>query len=312
MDITRVSIQTIYRNIVNLFITKGDTLSIVDAGFKNEEGQFKVTQTLKDMGYTLGDVEQVILTHHHPDHCGLVDIFPNATIIGHEYCNHFLAPTASFGAYFQQFHIQLLAQHGIHGVDAMLQDFMKSGMAYFGRNPVTTYLQDGDAVPGMPGFYAHYTPGHCQSHFLYANEQTGVAFGGDLILDKISPNPFVEPPVNLSMERDKAILLYHASLDKTKALPIQELYTGHGETITDVAARITTIRSEQQKRAAKVLSFFEAGQRYSMVHIAQRLFGPVFLKQPALTLSETLAQLDYLTQQGNIQQGYDDKIYYFI
>ena len=311
MEITRVSIQTIYRNIVNLFITKGETLTLIDAGFKSEEGKQQVEDALRTMGYTLADVEQVVLTHHHPDHCGLVDAFPNATIVGHPYCNHFLQPTEAFFAYYEKFHLHLLAQHGIHGVDAMLQDFMKSDMEHFGTNPVTHFLAHGDEVPGMPGFVAHYTPGHCQSHLIYVNEQTGVSFGGDLILDTISPNPFVEPPLDLSLERESSILKYHASLAHTKELAIDALYTGHGEVVTDVRGRVAEILAEQRARAQKVQTFFEKGQRYTTVQIAKQLFGPVFFKQPALTLSETLAQLDYLVQQQALDLVRDNETYYY-
>lgn len=312
MEIKQVAIETIYRNIVNVFITKGETLTVVDAGFKSEQGKAQIEAALREWNYTLSDVEQVVLTHHHPDHCGLVDIFPNAQIVGHAYCNHFLQPTDAFIAYYEQYHIQLLEQHGIFGAEQLLRDFLTTDMPHFGQKPVTKTLHHLDDVPGMPGFVAHYTPGHCQSHFMFVNEQSGISFGGDLILDTISPNPFVEPPLDLSFRRDSSMLLYHESLRHVANLHIDTLYTGHGAPIQHVATRIGEIRAQQYARAMKVLSFFEQGKRYRAPHITKLLFGPVFQKQPALTLSETLGQLDFLVHERKISMNDEQQIYYYI
>lgn len=209
--------------------------------------------------------------------------------------------------------MKLLAQHGIFGVEQVLQDFLQSDMPHFGRNPVTHALQHGDEVPGMPGFVAHYTPGHCQSHFIYVNEKSGVGFGGDLLLDSISPNPFVEPPLDLSMRRDKSMLLYKQSLEVLRTLSIDTLYTGHGESIRQIEARIDETLQQQHKRAMKLLSFFEAGTYYQTPQLTKQLFGPVFQKQPALTLSETLGQLDDLVDKGHVHMTMNDnQIYYSI
>lgn len=311
MNIAQVAIETIYRNIVNVFITKGESLTVIDAGFKSEQGKQQVMMALQQWGYTLADVEQVVLTHHHPDHCGLVDIFPNATIVGHAYCNHYLQPTDAFLTYYEAYHIDLLAQHGIFGVEQVLQDFLQSDMPHFGRKPVTHILEHGQHVPGMPGFIAHYTPGHCQSHFIYVNEQSGVSFGGDLLLENISPNPFVEPPLDLTMRRDPSLLLYQQSLAHLRTLPMHTLYTGHGAPIQDVAMRIDETLQHQQARAMKLLAYFEAGRRYQTPELAKQLFGPVFKKQPALTLSETLGQLDVLVDKGHIELIMEgNQIYY--
>ncbi|OCS90417.1 MBL fold metallo-hydrolase [Caryophanon latum] len=310
MEIKQVAIPTIYRNVVNVFITKGDTLTVVDAGFKSEEGKAQMEAALREWGYTLADVEQVLLTHHHPDHCGLVDLFERADVIGHAYCNHFLQPTEAFISYYEAYHIQLLQQHGIFGAEQMLRDFLASDMPHFGAKPVTTPLQHLQDVPGMLGFVAHYTPGHSQSHFVYVNEESGVSFGGDLILDTITPNPFIEPPLDLSFRRDSSLLRYHESLAHVNTLHIDTLYTGHGQPIQDVAARIKGIRKQQHERAMKLLHFFKAHETYSAPQLAKLLFGPVFEKQPALTLSETIGQLDYLVHQQHIKQHNEQQIYY--
>ncbi|MCA9725742.1 MAG: MBL fold metallo-hydrolase, partial [Kurthia sp.] len=52
---------------VNCHLLKGDALSIVDVGTKTDEALEAIRAGLKQEGYRLEDIEQVILTHHHPD-----------------------------------------------------------------------------------------------------------------------------------------------------------------------------------------------------------------------------------------------------
>ena len=57
---------------VNLWLLKGDPLTLVDAGPANADGaRPRSRQGLAGHGYTLADIEQLLLTHHHLDHAGL-------------------------------------------------------------------------------------------------------------------------------------------------------------------------------------------------------------------------------------------------
>src|SRR5690625_6240969 len=61
---------------VHVYLIKGDMLSLVDAGVKTKEAWESLTHQLKQLGYRPEDIEQLILTHHHPDHIGLIEEFP--------------------------------------------------------------------------------------------------------------------------------------------------------------------------------------------------------------------------------------------
>ena len=58
---------------VNVYLVKGDSLTLVDAGVKTEVAWETFKQQLKEVGYEPRDIEQVVLTHHHPDHVGLLE-----------------------------------------------------------------------------------------------------------------------------------------------------------------------------------------------------------------------------------------------
>lgn len=60
---------------VNVYAVKGEKLTLVDAGPKTDEAWEALKSQLKELNLTPGDFEQVVLTHHHPDHAGSLDFF---------------------------------------------------------------------------------------------------------------------------------------------------------------------------------------------------------------------------------------------
>lgn len=52
---------------------------------------------LQNIGYQPTDIEQVIITHHHPDHVGLLDYLPSTIpVIGHRKAAPWIAKDAAF------------------------------------------------------------------------------------------------------------------------------------------------------------------------------------------------------------------------
>jgi len=58
---------------VNVYLVESDSLTLVDAGPKTDEAWESLKEQLRARGYSPSDIEQVVLTHHHIDHAGLLD-----------------------------------------------------------------------------------------------------------------------------------------------------------------------------------------------------------------------------------------------
>ena len=293
MDITKIILPTPYPvGDVNAYLLKGDTLTLFDAGPKTEETYDALKWGIRSAGYDLRDVEQVVLTHHHPDHAGWLDAFPHADIYGHQYVDHWMRKTEGFIAYRNHFYRTELQYQGVP--EDVIQDiiYVRGEIELFGNRPLTQFLAEGDTVPGHPELKVFEMPGHAQSHLFFFNEHTGEAIGGDLVLDRVSSNPLMEPPVDLSFNRPKSLLQYIDSMKRIAAMPVAKIYGGHGEEVTNAAQLVEERLVRQHNRAMKVLTFFE--RPLTVYEVNQMLFPKVYKAQPGLTLSETLGQLDYL------------------
>ena len=59
---------------INFYLVKQDkSLTLIDAGMNNEVCWNALQQTLKEHDLTLRDITEILLTHHHGDHVGLVN-----------------------------------------------------------------------------------------------------------------------------------------------------------------------------------------------------------------------------------------------
>ncbi|OQY20368.1 MAG: hypothetical protein B6I35_10555 [Anaerolineaceae bacterium 4572_32.2] len=56
---------------VNLYLAEGEPLTLLDAGPRYDPARKALTEALAERGYRVADLQRLILTHAHPDHCGL-------------------------------------------------------------------------------------------------------------------------------------------------------------------------------------------------------------------------------------------------
>lgn len=286
---------------VNAYVVKGDTLSLVDAGPKTPEAYEALQRGLKEIGYTFKDIEQVFLTHHHPDHAGWMDAFDRAEILGHPYTNLWLKRDEAFMAFHDQFYLDRLKEEGVPEKYFNWVEKMKRPIKLMGERTLDREVNEGEEWGGHPGWTIMETLGHAQSHLVLFNEKSGEMIGGDLVLEKVSSNPLVEPPYNQQDDRPKSLLQYNDSLKRLLDLPVSLIYSGHGNEVKEVNTLIERRLAQQHERAMKVHGML-ADRPKSIFQLTQELFPTVYEKELGLTLSETIGQTDYLLAEGFIRQ----------
>lgn len=278
---------------VNVYLVKGEALTLVDAGPKTEQAWELFKQKLKKIGYTPNDIEQVVITHHHPDHVGLLDFFPHELpVYGHSYNRPWLIQEKAFFEKQKQFISQLFTLLGVDSQHLKLLGEIDHLYTFSCQRVLSAPLKEGDEICGLSGWNVIETPGHAQSHIVLYNPKTCEVMGGDHLLKKISSNPLLEPPME-GDERPKPQLQYNESLKKLLQFPISVVYTGHGEPVYDAHKLIEHRLNRQHERAMNVLSLLNE-KAMTAFDICRRLFPTAYEREFMLTMSETVGQLDYL------------------
>ncbi|BAQ11187.1 metallo-beta-lactamase superfamily domain protein [Bacillus sp. OxB-1] len=290
---------------VNSFLLKGDALSLIDAGPRTPEAYEAIQHGIKEAGYTLDEIEQVILTHHHPDHAGWIDAFDHAKVLGHAYNHPYLTRDEAFLKHHDEFYYDRMVEEGVPDDYLVAAKKMRGTLRYVGERPLDILLKEGDELPGHHGWTVLETLGHAQSHIALWEEETGKLIGGDLVLEKVSSNPIIEPPLDPKEGRPRSLLQYNQSLKRLLDLPIEVIYSGHGNEVRGVHDLIKTRFAKQHERAMNVWSMLSGGPR-TVFELTRELFPTVYQKELGLTLSETIGQTDYLLEQGLIREYMDE------
>lgn len=312
-EIFQITVPTPYAvGDVHMYLLKGDTLSLIDAGIKTDEAWQAFKYRLKEIGYEPKDIEQIILTHHHPDHTGLVELFDSLDgVYGHPHVDTWLKRDPDYLKRYEAFFLDLYNKSGVSHEHSNFLSALKKSMSLSSKGELTGFINEGDLLPGHRQWSVIETLGHSQSHLSFYREQDGAFLAGDHLLSHISPNPLLEPPVKAGDSRPKPLPQYRASLQKCLDLKIQTVYPGHGDVFGQVNEHIQERIEKQERRAQKVLGIlsqkvmtpYEVCLKLFPKHIVDAQFG--------LTMSETYGQLDYLEESGKVNKELVDGVFHY-
>ncbi|WP_246942457.1 MBL fold metallo-hydrolase [Bacillus pinisoli] len=295
---------------VNVHIVKSEKLTLVDAGVKTPEAWEHFTIELSKLGFTTDDIEQVVITHHHPDHVGMLDYLPKALpVYGHRFNQPWISKDPLFFEQHDKFYYDLFSKLGLSEQYLEKVGKLRNTLTYSCKRSLTMELKEGDKVPGLNGWTVIETPGHAQSHIVLYHEKSKVVLGGDLLLGHISSNPLIEPPME-GEARPLTLLQYNNSLKRIRDLQLKKVYPGHGDVVTNPSALVTERLHKQEKRAETVLEMLKE-HPLTALQVCQQLFPQIYIKEMVLTLSETLGQLDYLVEAGTVGMKVEDGLWVF-
>lgn len=299
--IIKITVPTLFPiGDVNMYVVKGDRLTLIDAGINTREARAAFQSGLAEAGYKASDIEQVILTHHHPDHIGLLDDF-DVDVYGHSYCRNWLSYNEPFMNWRREFFMDLFRTLGMPKEMIRLANNLDNTLKYGSKKSMLTgELKEGDELPALPGWRVLETPGHAQSHLVFYREKDGCLLAGDHVLKAVASTPLLEPPSVRGEERPKPLLQYNSSLQKVMNMDIKQALTGHGNDIKSIHSLIEHRFVRQHERAMVILSMLKE-KPMTIFEVCKKVFPEVYKKETGLTLSETTGQFDYLFKRGDIQ-----------
>lgn len=159
-DVTRLKLKG-----VNAYLDLSDGVTLVDTGTPWDAGTIQAA--LQEAGFTLQDVDRVLITHYDIDHVGgLPKLAAELDAVAYmmEPDRGYLTGEGKPSPWNQKGAFHRIVRHIVRTPDIQVEE-----------------VEDGDTVAG---YRAVHTPGHTPGHTAYLDRERGICFLGDLVMEK--------------------------------------------------------------------------------------------------------------------------------
>jgi glyoxylase-like metal-dependent hydrolase (beta-lactamase superfamily II) len=284
-------------------VDDADGWTLIDCGLGTPGTGRRWVEALALLGHP--HVRRIVITHYHPDHIGastrLAELTGAEEIVQGRRDRDLTVRTwldpgsgERFGRY--------LLRHGMPREDAERSAGEEDTLPIAPVEP-THLVDEGDGLDlaGEP-FDVLVLPGHADGHIALLGRQSGRLFGGDVLLDEITPN------VGRWDDNDPDPLgRYLETLARIEELAPAVVFPGHRNVIERPAARAQEIAVHHAVRLDEHERALRAGAR-SAYEVAQHVWGGrLGFHEQRFALAEALAHLERLEVMGRAVQDEPDR-----
>ena len=299
---------------VNIYAIAGEEgVSLVDAGMATAGAKERLADALSAIGYGLGDIRNLFITHIHRDHYTLAMALRGEAALGgaivlgegeRENLKLILAAGAGKGGEHGQVTRMRWCGAGellraLTAANAGKRVSPGDGLPW---DEPDRWLADG-TVLHLPSrtLRAIATPGHTAGHVVYRDETSAALFAGDHVLPHITPSIGFQPVVTRTALAD-----YLDSLRLMLTLPDTRLLPAHGPVSPSTHARVNELLAHHEERLAQMLEVVGTDTTaYTVARSVpwtrrQRAFADLDLMNQVLATGETGAHLEVLALRGQL------------
>lgn len=298
---------------VNSYIIRGRAgLTVMDPGLHTVETERVWEETFEQYGFQFSDVEQIVLTHHHPDHYGMAGWFQERSggapvwisEVGYEQAQRLWGEGQPLSAQIAA----LFIQHGMDKamVEQQLIPHMNRFVEWVTPAPHVSFIPIGEPFRlGDRLFKPIVTPGHAVGHICFYDELGKVMFCGDHVLPQISPNVSYIPGVD-----DNPLLSFLTSLEEINQYKVVMAYPGHREPFASFNSRVIELIAHHEDRLDKMLACLVEPKH--AFQLCLEFFGErLSIHQMRFAMAETLAHVIYLQKANKIVEKMHEGLYFY-
>lgn len=279
-------------------VCDGASATVIDCGLGSDGTLAAWREALETLG--VERVERLVVTHYHPDHLGaarlLVDAFAPGEVIQGAYDAELAGRVWRFDpADLVHFETYLTA-NGMPAGEA------RDAVGSEARLPVwpieaTRLVVEGDALTIAGDAYrVLHLDGHADGHIVLYDETRGRMFGGDVILDPITPNVG-----RWEDTRPDPLSRYLRTLDRLVDLAPAVVYPGHRRLIEDVPGRARQIAAHHDLRLVEHERALATGADSAWA-VARIVWPALGEHERRFALAEALAHLEHLAATGRARE----------
>lgn len=297
---------------INIWLLDGpDGLTIVDAGVADDGTKALWERVLAGLAPDEA-VSRVLVTHHHPDHCGAAGWL----------AAHCGVPVATSRS--EWLSAQFYLREDSTSRQAIHDFYLRAGClpAEFeeGAAPFASYLSNFPAAyvrlatGGMldarrgSGWRVMTFGGHAPELICLHDPASGILIAGDQVLPQISPIVGILP----QEPEDNPLGEYLDSLERLMQLPADTLVLpSHGQPFVGLHQRLANLIAHHRDRLDALLGSLDGEQ--TAAALTARLFpnvGPGFHR--SFALSETLAHVRHLEIAGKVSRASRSDVDYYV
>jgi glyoxylase-like metal-dependent hydrolase (beta-lactamase superfamily II) len=287
---------------VNCYLLTESPVTIVDPGTLTAASLKGLRALLAGAGCAFDDIEQVVVTHAHPDHFGAAAWVARRSggviLAGRD---EVAAIRGEAGSRLQP---ELMASLGVPSA------LVSQVGAAWGAVRVVEWAEeaevevvpvdDGDTIrAGGRSLTAHVTPGHASGHLSLWSEDAQLLMSGDHLLGRIVPLPALEPAPAGGGHR-RSLREYLSSLDRFVSLDPAVVLPGHGSAFTGVDVLARRLAVHHEDRCASVRGVVAELGRPTPYEVAQRLLWQADGSRLVQGVAEAVGHLDLLEDEGDV------------
>lgn len=312
LPVYQLSIPTPYPvGPVNIYLIKSRPYTLIDVGPDTLRAKNMVESGLRGLGVSLREIGRVMITHSHPDHCGLLNWireYSGAELIMRDYECAKLT-----GAYdYLKDRVPLVLETGItsSAMEEIMGDRDKLSMSHI-REEWVKVVEDGDSFSFEDGVLKvlHF-PGHCPGHICPWDPEGGNFFAGDFLLPHITPNPLLEADPRNPSKRVPGLSQYLSGLDRLEQMDVSVVWPGHGGVFNDYRSVIEQGRRHHERQCSTIMGILEK-RRFNAFELSQILYPNLRGWEIFLGISEIQAHLDLLVSQSKLWTKRQENIVYY-
>ena len=286
---------------------------LIDTGWKTEDTYEALKRQFDDLGFDMADVSDIIITHAHIDHFGLIrklKKISKATVHMHDLEQEMLALRYHNPEDFAQQANELILKGGVP------ERFMPLTHEIAARFIQLASVCEPDVTFKGGEIFRHedfefeilLTPGHSPGHICMYEPNRKLIFCGDHVLPGITPNIGIYP-----QSGDNPLGLYLESLGRVKNIQVDLALPAHGQPFTNFSERAEQIikhhslRNDELTTALKKTGRFKTA--FEMVADVTWHFkgAPVAWKKlpvfdQRLAISEVMSHLAALAHDGILKE----------